>query len=259
MAELAARGHDADLCATRGRAGQSATRLGIEGSPIDLAVGAHRDRGLAERSPRGAGLSVLRTFAAALAAIEAPDLARAIERHTPDVLVIDVNCWGAATVAEASGLPWAMYTPYLLPLPSRDAPPFGMGLRPRQGPLGALRDAIVRRIVSVSFDRVAMPTIDALRARARPGRDRSFQRSARPPAAAAGAHRRGLRVSRVVTGRRTYASSVPSTGRRHSRRPRGSSRDCPTHWCSSPARPSASATSACSTSRWKRCPRPACP
>jgi UDP:flavonoid glycosyltransferase YjiC (YdhE family) len=68
-------------------------------------------------------------------------------------------------VAEASGLPWAVYSPYLLPLPSRDAPPFGLGLTPRGGPLGAARDAIVGRMVSASFDRAVMPAVNALRTR----------------------------------------------------------------------------------------------
>ncbi len=80
------------------------------------------------------------------------------------MLIVDINCWGAATLAEASGLPWAMYAPYLLPLHSRDAPPFGLGLRRRGGPVGATRDAIIRRLVGAGFDQTAMPTIRTLRA-----------------------------------------------------------------------------------------------
>jgi MGT family glycosyltransferase len=162
MAELAARGHDVRLY---GLADELAhlEPLGIACSPIDPAVEAIEIVDWQERSLRGAGLSALRTFARRSLG-EAPDLARAIERHDPDALVIDINCWGAATVAEASGLPWAMYAPYLLPLHSRDAPPFGMGLRRLHGPVGAIRDALVRRMMSASFDRTAMPTIEQLRA-----------------------------------------------------------------------------------------------
>jgi Glycosyltransferase family 28 C-terminal domain len=107
--------------------------------------------------------SVLRTFAER-AAHDAPDLARAIDDRNPDVLLIDINCWGAATVAEASGLPWAMYSPYLLPLSSKDAPPFGSGLPPMRGPLGRARDAIIRRVVDGMFDRAALTPVNALRA-----------------------------------------------------------------------------------------------
>jgi MGT family glycosyltransferase len=162
MAELAARGHDASVC---GLADELVhlQRMGIACAPINPVVERIEIEDWRERSLRGAGLSALRTFAERSVG-EAPDLARAIERHDPDVLIIDINCWGAATVAEASGLPWAMYAPYLLPLHSRDAPPFGMGLRRLDGPIGTIRDALVRRMVSMSFDRTVMPTIEELRA-----------------------------------------------------------------------------------------------
>ncbi len=161
MAALAARGHDVGLY---GLAKELAhlEPLGIACSPIDPAIEAIEILDWQERSLRGAGMSALRTFARR-SLHEAPDLARAIERHDPDMLVIDINCWGAATVAESSGLPWAMFAPYLLPLHSRDAPPFGLGLRPMNGPAGALRDALVARMVGASWKRTAMPTIRKLR------------------------------------------------------------------------------------------------
>jgi MGT family glycosyltransferase len=161
-AELAARGHDVRLY---GLADELAhlEPLGIACSPIDPAIEAIEILDWQERSLRGAGMSALRTFARR-SLHEAPDLARAIERHDPDLLVIDINCWGAATVAESSGLPWAMFAPYLLPLRSRDAPPFGMGMRRMDGPAGRIRDAIIARMVGASWDRMAMPTIGKLRA-----------------------------------------------------------------------------------------------
>ena len=66
---------------------------------------------------------------------EAPDLRRAIADAQPDLLLVDIATWGALAVAEASGGPWASWCPFPLPLPSRDAPPFGPGLRPARGPL----------------------------------------------------------------------------------------------------------------------------
>ncbi len=162
MAMLAERGHLASLYTLSAELGDLAP-LGIEGSAIDPSIERVEIEDWRERSPLGAVRSVLRTFIERSAS-EAPDLERAIARHNPDVLLIDINCWGAATVAEASGLPWAMYSPYLLPLPSRDTPPFGLGMHPMRGPLGAVRDAIVSRIGErVSF-RAMMPEVNSLRA-----------------------------------------------------------------------------------------------
>jgi len=114
-------------------------------------------------SPRAAIRSALETFGER-ARLEGPDLERALDSHDPDLLLIDINCWGAATVAERSGRPWAIYSPYLLPLPSDDAPPYGPGLRPLGGPAGRVRDALVRRLVSGAFDRTAVAGVNAVRA-----------------------------------------------------------------------------------------------
>jgi MGT family glycosyltransferase len=161
-AELAARGHDVHLYGLVGELAHLEP-LGIACSPIDAAIEAIEIVDWQERSLRRAGMSALRTFAQR-SLHEAPDLTRAIERHKPEVLLIDINCWGAATVAESSGLPWAMFAPYLLPLRSRDAPPFGLGLRRMGGPAGRIRDALVARMVGASWARTAMPTIRELRA-----------------------------------------------------------------------------------------------
>jgi MGT family glycosyltransferase len=163
LTELISRGHRADLCTLSSELDQL-TALGIGVQPIDPAIEAIEIEDWRKRSLLGATQSVMRTFGAR-ARLEGPDLARAIERDGPDALLIDVNCWGAAAVAEASGKPWAIYSPYLLPLASRDAPPFGLGLRPRTDKLGAIRDALARPFAGAAFDRMAMPAINRLRAR----------------------------------------------------------------------------------------------
>ncbi len=180
MAELIARGHDVSVVTLSDELDNLAP-IDIECSAIDPVVERSQIEDWRERSQRRAALSVLRTFSER-AGGEAPDLARAIDRHDPDVLLLDINCWGAAIVAEASGRPWAMYSPYLLPLPSRDAPPFGLGLRPRGGPLGVVRDAAVRRIGDTVVDRAVMPGLNALRAdHGLPALDRFSDLLARPP------------------------------------------------------------------------------
>jgi MGT family glycosyltransferase len=161
LTELIERGHPASVVTLSGELTQLQA-VGIETRAIDPIVERNQITDWRERSPRKAIISALETFAER-AARDAADLSNAIEEQEPNVLLVDINCWGAATVAEASGRPWAMYSPYLLPLPSRDAPPFGPGLSPMGGPVGAARDAIIGRVVRGGFDRAAIPAVNALR------------------------------------------------------------------------------------------------
>jgi UDP:flavonoid glycosyltransferase YjiC (YdhE family) len=163
MRALVARGHGACVVGLAGELGQLAP-LGIAGLAIDPAVERNQLEDWRARTPPRAIASMMRTFGER-AQRDAPDLERAIEQQDPDILVVDINCWGAAVVAEASGRPWAMYSPYLLPLPSRDTPAYGPGLAPLGGPLGSLRDALVRRVIDGSLDRKVMPALNSLRAR----------------------------------------------------------------------------------------------
>ena len=239
--ELQRRGHELALLTLASQV-ELVRTLGIDTEPISEQVEAVELDDYRARSVPAKGRRALATFAAR-AEHEAPDLARAIDAHDPDLLVIDVNCWGAATVAEASGLPWAMYCPYLLMLPSRDAPAYGPGLAPPRGPLGRARDVLLRRLGNVGFDRVVMPRVGALRARhGLRGLDHFTDLLERPP----------LLLALTAEGFEYPRSDWPSNvrlvgpmnwdpvppGRRHGW-PR-----CRTRWCSSRARPSASTTGA---------------
>lgn len=95
---------------------------------------------------------------------EVADIADAIAHHRPDALLVDVNCWGALSVAEAGDIPWACFVPYTPPLRSPGVPPFGPGLRPLPGALGRLRDAAVRVAVLRQLERVMLPPINGIRA-----------------------------------------------------------------------------------------------
>lgn len=97
------------------------------------------------------------------APIDAADLQQAIEDEQPDALLVDINAWGASVVAEAWGGPWATWCPCPLPLPSRDVPPFGPGLPPARGPLGRLRDRLLRPVVLGSLERIVLPPVNDLR------------------------------------------------------------------------------------------------
>lgn len=84
----------------------------------------------------------LRTFADRAPA-EVEDVQEGIRVESPEVLLVDVNSWGAQAAAEASGLPWALFSPYLLPFRGPGIPPWGLGLRPRRDSLGRWRDAFL--------------------------------------------------------------------------------------------------------------------
>lgn len=117
------------------------------------------------RTPLAGMQRTMRTFGAR-AEREIADLRSAIAAHRPDVLLVDCMTWGATAAAEAWGGPWAQWFPYPLPLPSKDVPPFGPGLRPPAGPLGRLRDAILRPAVTSAFARTTLPRVNAARASA---------------------------------------------------------------------------------------------
>ena len=95
---------------------------------------------------------------------EVADLADAVASVAPDALLIDVNCWGALSAAEAGDIPWACFSPYTPPLESPGVPPFGLGLNPLPGTVGRVRDALARLVVTRSIERVMLPPINAVRA-----------------------------------------------------------------------------------------------
>jgi len=78
---------------------------------------------------------------------EIDDLHEADELLRPDLLIVDVNTWGAAAFAEAQGRPWVMFMPYCLPVASADTPAFGPGFAPPRHLLHRLRDRIVDGMV----------------------------------------------------------------------------------------------------------------
>lgn len=80
------------------------------------------------------------------AALHAADVDDAIERFAPDALVVDALLTGASAAAERSALPTAAIAPNVNLLRTPGVPPMGMGLRPRTGRLGRLRDGALHRL-----------------------------------------------------------------------------------------------------------------
>lgn len=164
LLELRDRGHDVvvvtdpGLVETMRDAGLEAEAVAAEVSAIEPTD--HLASSPKERLTRGVSDLVRR------GRHEIGDLRRAIEEHDPDLLLVDMNAYGASVAAEASGLPWAITLPTLLPLPGAGIPPFGLGLKPRHHALGRLRDRVLTRMVMGMFDGAMRPEINAMRASA---------------------------------------------------------------------------------------------
>jgi MGT family glycosyltransferase len=162
--ELQARGHEVHLRTLASQVEMTRAR-GFRVEPIDPAIEAIEHGDYGAKNPREAlRLSVLSFLARA--EHDGPDLRRAIEAVAPDGLIVDVQTWGGLVEAEAWGGPWASFCPYPLPLPSADAPPFGPGLPPARGPLGRMRDRLLRPLVYGTVARIVKPPFNQLRAAA---------------------------------------------------------------------------------------------
>jgi MGT family glycosyltransferase len=130
---------------------------GVEHRPIDPRIEALRLEDYMSGNPIGQLRRTLATWAER-APIEVDDLRAAVQVLSPDLLLVDANTWGAAAFAEAEAAPWAMFLPYALPVPSKDAPAFGPGLPPPRGWSGRLRD----RLLNALTGRAARPALRRL-------------------------------------------------------------------------------------------------
>ena len=151
LTELRERGHDVAL---RTMASQVPLmrKLGFDAAPIDPRIEAIEHDDWQAGSQRAALGRSVATFLAR-ARFDGPDLRTAIAETDPDVVIVDINAWGAMAAAEAWDGRWASFCPYPLPVSSRQAPPFGPGFAPARGPLGRLRDRLARPVVLGTVER----------------------------------------------------------------------------------------------------------
>lgn len=162
LSELSGRGHKVHVRTLS--AGVEIGRLfGFSTDAIDPRIEAIELEDGEERNPRAALKRGVAAFGRR-AVHEVADLRDAIARVRPDALLVDVNCWGTLSAAEAGDIPWACFVPYTPPLYSPGVPPFGPGLRPLSGVLGRLRDAVARVAVVGAMERVMLPPINRIRA-----------------------------------------------------------------------------------------------
>lgn len=87
------------------------------------------------------------------------DLQRHVANVQPDLLIVEPTFGGAASALEQRcGLPWATFGIGALMMPSHDAPPFGLGLRPlAHRPLNRARN----RVLNALIDRTLFRSVDA--------------------------------------------------------------------------------------------------
>jgi MGT family glycosyltransferase len=144
LTELRERGHEVSV---RTRASEVAPvrDTGITTAAIDPAIEAIEVDDWRARTPMGALKRAMRMFAAR-APLDFVDCRDAIADEEPDAVLVDIMAWGANVAAEAAGIRWASFCPFLLPIPSPDTPPFGPGLAPRSDRLGRVRDALISRV-----------------------------------------------------------------------------------------------------------------
>jgi UDP:flavonoid glycosyltransferase YjiC (YdhE family) len=161
--ELRSRGHDIALRTLASQVEPMGGR-GFDAAAIDPAIERIGHDDYKARTPLGALKRSMHVFGRR-AELDARDLRRAIEDSGPDALLVDVNAWGALAVAEAWGGDWGSWCPYPLPIPSRDAPPFGPGLPPARGVPGRIRDAVLRPLTFGALERIVVPLANEVRAR----------------------------------------------------------------------------------------------
>lgn len=161
--ELASRGHQVCVMTLSGEV-ERVRSLGLAAKPIAAEVEARVLDDWRASNPLQAIDLAMKTFGDR-AVFEVDDLRSAILDTRADALLVDTNSWGAQAVAEASGLPWAVFQPYFTFLPAPGVPPFGPGFAPSTGLIARLRDAVLRPLLMARLNKVALPRINAPRAR----------------------------------------------------------------------------------------------
>ena len=162
MSELSRRGHNIHL-RTLSTGVQTGQRLGFTTDAIDPRIEAIAHDDWKAPNIRAALKMAIEVFCRR-AVVEVPDYADAVARVRPDASIVDVNCWGALSVADAGEIPWLCFAPYTPLLKSRGVPPFGPGLKPLPGVLGRIRDAAVRPLVMGMLEKAMLPRLNKIRA-----------------------------------------------------------------------------------------------
>ena len=199
LSELSGRGHKIHL-RTLSTGVEMGRRLGFTTDAIDPRIEAIVHDDWKASNPRAALKMAVDVFCRR-AAYEVADFTDAVTRTRPDALIVDVNCWGALSVADAGDIPWACFSPYTPALQSPGVPPFGLGLAPLPGMLGRVRDAALRPIVMGMIEKAVLPRRQQNSRERRGAAGRVGGRIHAAGAADAGGKREAVRVSADKLGR----------------------------------------------------------
>jgi MGT family glycosyltransferase len=93
----------------------------------------------------------------------ARDTRAEIERFAPDVVASEMLVIGPQVAAEAAGIPRAVLTTTILPIPLPGRPAFGPGLTPPKGRMGELRDRAIGSMSNRLWNK-ALPALNRARA-----------------------------------------------------------------------------------------------
>ncbi len=161
LLELQGRGHDVVIHALESEVDRL-RGLGLKAHAVDPAVGDVKLLDYTGKNPLDSLKLATKAFVER-GRIDGPEMRAAIDRERPDLLAVDMLCWGAWAVAEASGLPWAIMQHSPTPLPSPEVPPFGPGLKPMRGPLGRLRNRMLMPLTLGAVEKGVMGPLNELR------------------------------------------------------------------------------------------------
>jgi MGT family glycosyltransferase len=161
LLELQRRGHDVHV-RTMPRLVPVLRDAGLDASPVapevlDVPVTDYRAASDSERIHAGQVDLISR------GRFDGPDFVSAVEEFRPDVVLVDVNAYGAQLEAESRDLPRATLMPTVVPVPGKGIPAYGIGMRPARGPLAGVRDRVMWRLVERMFGKAMLPGLNPMR------------------------------------------------------------------------------------------------
>ena len=165
--ELTARGHDVFWhTGARYRAKVEATGAAylpfIDAWDIDAGNLDAQFPGRAETKGLGRFKFDMREIFIKMVPDQTADLQRHIANVQPDLLVVEPSVAGAAqAVHQRCGLPWVTFGIGALMMPSVDAAPFGLGLKPPSGRVGGPVNRLRNRVLNRLVDRTVFRAVDA--------------------------------------------------------------------------------------------------
>ncbi|MFC9558711.1 glycosyltransferase [Agromyces sp. NPDC056965] len=115
------------------------------------------------RTPPGIARGMADQMIVGPAPVQAADTIAAIDELEPDLVVVSSFAVGAMIAAESRGVPFDLLIPNTYALPAKGMPPFGVGLAPGRGAMGALRDRAFGAAGRRLFDRFALAPLNAVR------------------------------------------------------------------------------------------------